>query len=101
MVKRPDGVEYKRMIVADQGLGGRAVAVPLLSDAMAGKWTIDAYADPKGQAIGHAEFLLEDYVPERLDFALKTAKPTATPGEPIDVSLDARFLYGAPPPAST
>jgi uncharacterized protein YfaS (alpha-2-macroglobulin family) len=96
VVKRPDGVEYKRLTVADQGLGGRAVAVPLLSDAAAGKWTIDAYADPKGQSIGHAEFLLEDYVPERLDFNLKTAKPTATPGEPIDVSLDARFLYGAP-----
>ena len=96
VVKRPDGVEYKRLTVADQGLGGRAVAVPLLSDAAAGKWTIDAYADPKGQSIGHTEFLLEDYVPERLDFALKAAKPTATPGEPIDVSLDARFLYGAP-----
>ncbi len=47
VVKRPDGVEYKRAIVADQGLGGRAVAVPLLSDAAAGKWSIDAYADPK------------------------------------------------------
>jgi alpha-2-macroglobulin len=96
VVKRPDGVEYKRLTVADQGLGGRAVAVPLLSDAAAGKWTIDAYADPKGASIGHAEFLLEDYVPERLDFALKTGKSAATPGEPIDVSLDARFLYGAP-----
>ena len=96
VVKRPDGVEYKRLTVADQGLGGRAAAVPLLSGSAAGKWTIDAYADPKGDAIGHAEFLLEDYVPERLDFALKTAKPAATPGEPIDLSLDARFLYGAP-----
>jgi hypothetical protein len=96
VVKRPDGVEYKRQTVADQGLGGRAVAVPLLSDAAPGKWTIDAYADPKGDSIGHAEFLLEDYVPERLDFALKTEKPEATPGEPVAVSLDARFLYGAP-----
>jgi uncharacterized protein YfaS (alpha-2-macroglobulin family) len=96
VVKRPDGVEYKRVLVADQGLGGRALAVPLLSDAAPGKWEIDAYADPKGASIGHAEFLLEDYVPERLDFALKTAQTAATPGEPIDVALDARFLYGAP-----
>ena len=96
VVKRPDGVEYKRLVVADQGLGGRAVAVPLLSDAAPGKWAIDAYADPKGASIGHAEFLLEDYVPERLDFTVKTARTAATPGEPIDVSLDARFLYGAP-----
>ncbi len=96
VVKRPDGVEYKRASVADQGLGGRALAVPLLSDAPPGKWEIDAYADPKAPSIGHAEFLLEDYVPERLDFTVKTAKPIATPGEPIDFSLDARFLYGAP-----
>ena len=96
VVKRPDGVEYKRVLVADQGLGGHALAAPLLSDAAPGKWEIDAYADPKGASIGHAEFLLEDYVPERLDFALKTAQTAATPGEPIDVSLEARFLYGAP-----
>ena len=96
VVKRPDGVEYKRVLVADQGLGGRALAVPLLSDAAPGKWEIDAFADPKGASIGHTEFLLEDYVPERLDFAVKTAQTSATPGEPIDVSLDARFLYGAP-----
>ena len=96
VVKRPDGVEYKRAIVADQGLGGRAFAVPLLSGAAPGKWAIDAYADPKAGSIGHAEFLLEDYVPERLDFAVKPAKTAVTPGEPIDFSLDARFLYGAP-----
>ena len=35
-------------------------------------------------------------MPERLDFALKTGRQVATRGEPIDVSLDARFLYGAP-----
>ncbi len=96
VVKRPDGVEYKRAIVADQGLGGRALAVPLLSGAAPGTWAIDAYADPKAGSIGHAEFLLEDYVPERLDFAVKPAKTAVTPGEPVDFSLDAKFLYGAP-----
>jgi len=96
VVKRPDGVEYKRAVVADQGLGGHSLAVALLSGSAAGKWTIDAYADPKGASVGHAEFLLEDYVPERLDFSVKLAKPAATPGEPIAFSLDARFLYGAP-----
>jgi hypothetical protein len=96
VVKRPDGVEYRRASVADQGLGGRASAVPLVSDAMAGKWEIDAYADPKAPSVGHAEFLLEDYVPERLDFTVNPARPIVTPGEPIDFSLDARFLYGAP-----
>ena len=63
---------------------------------MAGTWSIDAFADPKAPAIGHAQFLLEDYVPERLDFQLKPGVAFATAGEPIPVSLDARFLYGAP-----
>ena len=39
-----------------------------------GKWTIYAYADPKGDAIGETQFLLEDYIPERLDFTLHPAK---------------------------
>ena len=96
VVKRPDGVEYKRAVVADQGLGGRSLAVPLLPGAAPGTWTIEAYADPKAPAIGQVGFLLEDYLPERLDFTLKPAEKIVTHGEPIGVSLDARFLYGAP-----
>ena len=96
VVKRPDGVEYLRKTIEDQGLGGRSLAVKLAADSAAGTWSIDAYADPKSPAIGHAQFLLEDYVPERLDYQLKTAAAFAAAGEPIPVSLDARFLYGAP-----
>ena len=96
IVKRPDGVEYKRATLPDQGLGGRSYAIPLLSGSAAGKWSIEAYADPKGDSIGRVEFLLEDYIPERLDFTLKPAKSIIDPGEPVELSLDARFLYGAP-----
>jgi len=96
VVKRPDGVEYKRATVPDQGLGGRAYAIPLLPGSAAGKWSIEAYADPKGDSIGRVEFMLQDYVPERLDFTLHPASPFIDPGEPVEFSLDARFLYGAP-----
>ena len=96
VVKRPDGVEYKRATLPDQGLGGRAYAIPLLPGSAAGKWSIDAYADPKGDSIGRVEFMLQDYVPERLDFSLHPSKPIIDPGEPVEFSLDARFLYGAP-----
>ncbi len=96
VVKRPDGVEYKRASLPDEGLGGRAFAIPLLPGSAAGKWTIEAYADPKGGPIGEVQFLLEDYISERLDFTLTSAQPIIDPGEPIALSLDARFLYGAP-----
>ena len=77
-------------------MAGARTPIPLLPRSAAGKWTIDAYADPKGDSIGHAEFLLEDYIPERLDFTLHPEKPVADPAEPIEFSIDARFLYGAP-----
>ncbi len=48
VVKRPDGVEYKRAALSDEGLGGRSYAIPLLPGSAAGKWSIEAYADPKG-----------------------------------------------------
>ncbi len=96
IVKRPDGVEYKRALVNDQGLGGRSLAVPLLAGAAAGKWTIEAFADPKGDSVGEVDFLLEDYIPERLDVTLTPAAPVLSPGDPAALAVDAKFLYGAP-----
>src|SRR6202042_2519809 len=96
VVRRPDGVEYRRPTLPDQGLGGRAYAIPLLPGSAAGKWSIEAYADPKGDSIGRVEFMLQDYIPERLDFTLHPAKPVIAPGEPVEFSLAPPFLYGAP-----
>ena len=33
VVERPDGVEYRRAVVADQGLGGRNLDVPIATTA--------------------------------------------------------------------
>ena len=52
VIQRPDGVEYKRVKLDDQGLGGRSFALPLLSDAQHGTWRIQAYADPKSDPSG-------------------------------------------------
>jgi alpha-2-macroglobulin len=93
---RPDGVEYKRTIVADQGLGGRSLALPLLAGAQAGSWRVVAYVDPKGPSVGETGFMIEDYIPERLDVKLKPAAEILTPGEPVEIAVDAKFLYGAP-----
>lgn len=95
-VKRPDGVEYRRRQVEDQGAGGRAYAIPLISGAQTGTWRVQAYADPKGPAIGEVSFLVEDYVPERLELTLKPRTPVLQAGEPAEVDVEARYLYGAP-----
>ena len=76
VIERPDGIEYRRAVVPDEGIGGRALDVPLITAAPTGTWRVAAYSDPKGSAIGKTSFLVEDYVPERLEFDLTTAATT-------------------------
>jgi alpha-2-macroglobulin len=95
VVTRPDGVEYKRQIVQDQGSGGRTLAIPLLSSAQSGTWRVVFYADPKGASIGSTTFLVEDYMPERMELELKSTKPFLRNGEPLSIAATASYLYGA------
>ena len=60
VIQRPDGVEYRRAVVSDQGLGGRALSVELVSSAPSGTWRARAFADPKRPPVGEATFLVED-----------------------------------------
>jgi alpha-2-macroglobulin len=96
VVKRPDGVEYQRTRVSDQGLGGRSMTIALLSNVPTGAWRAQVYGDPKSAPVGETTFLVEDYVPERLDLKLKPQDTLARQGKPVQVNAEARFLYGAP-----
>ena len=96
VVQRPDGIEFRRAAVQDEGLGGRSLSVPLLSGAPSGTWRVRAYADPKAPSIGEASFLVEDYVPERLEVTLAAPGKTLVTGAPATVDVAARYLFGAP-----
>jgi uncharacterized protein YfaS (alpha-2-macroglobulin family) len=96
VVKRPDGVEYKRVQTEDQGDGGRSFALPLLPGSATGTWRVQAFADPKAAPVGQTSFLVEDYVPERLEFSLTSRAAAARGGEAVEVTAKARYLYGAP-----
>ncbi|MCB1476101.1 MAG: hypothetical protein KDJ53_08680, partial [Rhodobiaceae bacterium] len=96
IMKRPDGVEYLRRTVPDAGLGGHHARIELSAAAMRGQWRAGYYTDPKGPALAEVKFLVEDFQPERLDFSLKSDAEAITLDDAGEVSLDARFLYGAP-----
>ena len=96
LIKRPDGVEQQRLVTADQGLGGRHLTLDLMPTAMRGTWRAEAYSDPKGKALAQHAFLVEDFEPERLALDLKTPAKWIDPVAPPLISVDARFLYGAP-----
>ncbi|MGO4573800.1 alpha-2-macroglobulin [Microvirga sp. 2TAF3] len=96
VIRRPDGVEYRRVLVEDQGIGGRALSLPILPGSLRGTWRVAAYTDPKGPSIGDTSFLVEDYVPERLEVSLMPKVEALRPGQLAPVDLAARYLYGAP-----
>ena len=96
VVQRPDGVEFKRAVVADQGMGGRAYSLPLPAGSARGSWRVRVFADPKGSSIGETSFLVEDYVPERLALELKPRQESLRAGEPAEIEVAADYLYGAP-----
>jgi len=96
VVKRPDGVEYRRVLVEDQGLGGRALSILILPGSLRGTWRVAAYTDPKGPSVGEATFLVEDYVPERLEVNLAPQVEALRSGQAVPIDLSARYLYGAP-----
>jgi uncharacterized protein YfaS (alpha-2-macroglobulin family) len=96
VVERPDGVEYRRAVVADAGLGGRSLMLPIVRSASTGTWRIAAYTDPKRPPIGEATFMVEDYVPDRVEFSLTSPAKGISRDRPAQISVDGHFLYGAP-----
>ncbi len=93
---RPDGVEERRLVSDGAALGGYAVELPLAGNAMRGTWQVSVLTDPKKPAVAEAKFLVEDFVPDRIAFEMTSDKDEIAPGEAANVTVDGRFLYGAP-----
>ncbi len=96
IVTRPDGVEHGRYPLADEGLGGRTLRMVLSGGTMTGTWRAKLHADPKDDPVTQVSFLVEDYVPERLDLALEPGSGAIQPDQPKSVKLTGRYLYGPP-----
>ena len=96
IVIRPDGVEFSRTLLADQGGGGRALEVALDPSAQRGTWRLSVHADVETRALANVAFLVEDFIPERVDFSLTAPDGPVNPSDVPVVSLDVRYLYGAP-----
>jgi alpha-2-macroglobulin len=96
VVERPDGVEFRRAVLPDQGAGGRTLALLLNSAVPAGTWRVRAFTDPKGNSVGETTFMVEDYIPERIDFEVTSKDKQIKAEAPVELKVDGHFLYGAP-----
>ena len=96
ILKRPDGVEYSRALVQDAGAGGHVFQMPIAGSAPRGVWRIEVFADLEADALTAKTFLVEDFLPERIDFTLALASPDIRLGDTPDLTLAAKYLFGAP-----
>ncbi|HEY0331145.1 MAG TPA: alpha-2-macroglobulin [Rhodopseudomonas sp.] len=96
VVERPDGVEFRRAVLPDQGAGGRSLTLPLNSAVPTGTWRVRAYTDPKGSSVGETSFMVEDYFPDRIEFDISSKDKLIKAEVPVELKVEGRFLYGAP-----
>lgn len=95
-IMRPDGKEYRRFSVSDQGSGAGHVAIRLPASANRGNWEATAHVDPEGEAVGRVGFEVQDFVPQRLGLSIGERPTVLRPGAMLSIPVEARFLYGAP-----
>ena len=63
---------------------------------MTGTWRAKLHADPKADPLATVSFLVEDFVPERLELKLEPVSKAIAPEEPATVKIAGRYLYGPP-----
>ena len=96
VIERPDGVEFRRAQLPDQGAGGRSLGLPLNSAVPTGTWRVRAFTDPKGSSVGETTFMVEDYIPERIEFDVSAKEKMIKAEAPVELKVAGKFLYGAP-----
>lgn len=95
-VRRPNGQVFLRTTPARAADASLYLPVKLSAGAASGTWTIDIAADPKTAPIGHAEFRVDAFVPDRMAVDFGTLPKRLAAGVESDLPITARYLYGAP-----
>ncbi len=96
VVRRPDGKAEEPRRLGTQSLGGVVETLAMAGDAMRGTWRAAIHVDPDDDALADVAWLVEDFLPERLDVSLTHAGTPVAPGGTADVTVAVRHLYGAP-----
>ena len=96
ILTRPDGVEFTRALAEDAGAGGHVFDFPISDSAPRGRWSLSVYSDLDAPALSSKSFLVEDFLPERIDVKLGLEEAPLSLGAIAQVSVDAAYLFGAP-----
>ncbi|MFC2953885.1 alpha-2-macroglobulin [Marinicaulis aureus] len=96
-VRRPNGTEADKRRIDELTIGGFTFEYDVPASAPRGMWSIQVEADGVDGFVGSEQFSVEDFVPQRLEVKLEgDEKSPIRPGEARELSVESRFLYGAP-----
>ncbi|WP_233270408.1 MG2 domain-containing protein [Chachezhania sediminis] len=96
ILSRPDGMEYLRTVSDGGHAGGHVFSLATGPGVPRGTWRLDIKSDPDGAALASQTVLVEDFQPEKIDFDLSLPDAPVRVGDTPPLSIDARFLFGAP-----
>jgi uncharacterized protein YfaS (alpha-2-macroglobulin family) len=95
-LERPDGKLEVAKVVKGRGAGGHSLSYQLQKNAMLGTWVLRLYADPKGDALVEKRLLVEDFIPDRIEFDLSASDQLVSRTTPTKFNIEGRYLYGVP-----
>ena len=98
ILTRPDGVEYSRHLsTADSAVaGGHVFSMPIGPTVPRGTWRLALFTDVDAAALASSSFLVEDFLPERIDFDLTLPDSPLRLSDTTILTADTRYLFGAP-----
>ncbi|ETX27678.1 alpha-2-macroglobulin family protein [Roseivivax isoporae] len=96
VLSRPDGVEHLRRVSSDARAGGHVFDLALGRGVPRGTWRVALHVDTEAPPLATATVLVEDFVPERIDFDLALPEGPIDPAAPPSLGIAARYLFGAP-----
>ncbi|MCK4713819.1 MAG: alpha-2-macroglobulin family protein, partial [Marinosulfonomonas sp.] len=98
ILTRPDGVEYSRHISNGETAraGGHVFNMPTGPLVPRGTWQLALFTDVDAPALASTTFLIEDFLPERIDFTLTLPDAPLRLKDGTVLTADTRYLFGAP-----
>lgn len=96
ILSRPDGVEYARKTSTGGMAGGHVFDFPLGTNVPRGSWRLEIKADLEERALKSQTVLVEDFLPERLDFDIEIADGPLSFDQVAVAKADVQYLFGAP-----
>ena len=98
ILTRPDGVEYSRHVSTGETAlaGGHVFNLPTGPLVPRGTWRLALFTDVDAPALSSTTFLIEDFLPERIDFELSLPDTVLRAKDGTVLTADTRYLFGAP-----